>query len=548
MPFESTSHEPAPNTKMALLDALCDAGLIPPEEKPTLAELLLKSGAPLDQALSRLGLVTEEALADFYAAHFDMPRWDNDQERPAPDLAIKTNKRFLEKNRIVPIAIEHDVVTALLVDPCDQAGIAGLSFALNARIAPAIVTATQFERMFAALDSEGSSTGAAADISSVSDDAAKLKDLASAEPAVRLVNRLITDASEARASDIHIEPKEREVHIRRRVDGVLAACETLTRAQGLSAVSRLKILANLDIAERRRPQDGRLSFSVAGRPLDMRVSTTPTIHGESVVIRLLEKPVAALGLDALGFAPSQATILKRLIAQPNGILIVTGPTGSGKTTTLYALLEMLAKRELKILTIEDPVEFRIDGVSQTQVNSAIGLNFANAMRSFLRHDPDVIMVGEMRDLETARTAAQAALTGHLVLSTLHTNDAPSAITRLIDMGLDDYLIGSTLLGVVAQRLVRRVCTLCRGDIATKQDCLACQGSSYATRLAVSEVLELSDRLKADLRKGVTASQLKEIAMQDGFAPMSEDGAAKIRAGIIDEAELERVLGHERSTN
>lgn len=538
-----SASEPNAQNCAPMIDALCAAGLIAGEEKANLSEILAKSGATLDQALSRLGLVTEDALADFYAGHFQLPRWKGSPAPPDRTLLAKTNRRFLEARRIVPVARNEASVTVLVVDPSDAEGIRGLAFALDAEISPAVVTASEFDRLMSSLAPTGEEKQAAPDIAKIGDDAAALKDLGSAEPAIRLVNRLVSDAWRARASDIHIEPKERDVHVRRRIDGVLALSETLSRAQGLSAVSRLKILAGLDIAERRRPQDGRLSFPVGGRPVDMRVSTAPTIYGESVVIRLLEKPVAAAGLEALGFPPSRALLLNSLISQPNGILLVTGPTGSGKTTTLYALLEMLAKRDLKILTIEDPVEYRIDGVSQTQVNPAIGLDFAGAMRSFLRHDPDVIMVGEMRDLETARAAVQAALTGHLVLSTLHTNDAPSAITRLLDMGLEDYLVGSTLLGVLAQRLVRRLCPACRNEPARRQACAECEHAGYKGRLAVAEVLTIDDAVKTTLRAGVTASELRTFALTRGFVPMTEDGDAKVRAGLTDAGELARVLGH-----
>lgn len=532
---------------LSVLRELTVAGIIEARDEPAVADAIRKTGARTDQALAQLGLVTEEKLAEFFAKRFNAPRLQNVITK-LPDNSLRCmNKKFFQQQRVMPIAEHNGVVKAAIVDPTDETGIRGLSFALDAEVEPVIVTASEFDRLISGLEtSEGvNQNDEAIDVASAANDALKLKDLASAEPAVRLVNRLIVDASRARASDIHIEPKERDVHIRQRIDGVLTTAETLTRAQGLSAMSRLKILAGLDIAERRRPQDGRLSFPVAGRPVDLRVSTTPTIHGESAVIRLLEKPVAALGLDALGFAPSQAAILKRLIGQPNGILLITGPTGSGKTTTLYALLEMLARRELKILTIEDPVEYRIDGVSQTQVNPAIGLNFANAMRSFLRHDPDVIMVGEMRDLETARTAVQAALTGHLVLSTLHTNDAPSAITRLLDMRLDDYLVGSTLLGVVAQRLARRSCDAC-DELTTSGVCERCRGSGYAGRLAISETLEITESMKPHLRAGVTASEVKNAAVKQGFQEMSADGQAKLRAGLTDEAELARVLGEARA--
>jgi general secretion pathway protein E len=548
MPFDLRNNDGSERERTDLLDALCASGLVAQSDKRNLEDILSKSGAPIDQALSRLGLVAEDALADFYAKHFNLPRWTGNISSPFEDPTRRLNKRFLERHRIIPVARDGRAMIAMVVDPTDRTGLEGLAFALGGAVFAQIATASEFERLFASLFSEAQPPAGASDSETVGDDAAKLKDLASAEPAVRLVNRLIVDAANARASDIHMEPKERSVDVRRRIDGVLATIETLSKARGVTAVSRLKILAGLDIAERRRPQDGRLSFPVAGRPVDMRVSTTPTIHGESVVIRLLEKPGAALSLDALGFEPSKACALKRMVSEPNGMLLITGPTGSGKTTTLYALLEMLAKRELKILTIEDPVEYRVGGVSQTQVNPAIGLDFANAMRSFLRHDPDVIMVGEMRDLETARTAVQAALTGHLVLSTLHTNDAPSAITRLLDMGVEDYLLNATLLGVVAQRLVRRLCSACRGHQPEQASCAACQGVGYAGRMAVSEVLELTDAVKTDLRKGVTAAQLRRMATKTGFEPMLADGEAKVRAALTDECELIRVLGHDRNAS
>ncbi|MEO1137556.1 MAG: ATPase, T2SS/T4P/T4SS family, partial [Pseudomonadota bacterium] len=352
MPFETVYRQDRAPSTQVLLDELADAGLIAQSDKPGLAELLSKTDASVDQALAQLGLVSEEALANFYAAKFDVSRLRHVVTSIPDELVRRTNKDFLDRHRILPIARDEKIIKAVMVDPSDETAIRGLSFALDANVKPAIVTASEFERLVGMLDneSEKSKSNQTADGFSVADDASKLKDLASAEPAVRLVNRLIVDASRARASDIHIESKERDVVVRRRIDGVLTTSEKLSRAQGLTAISRLKILARLDIAERRRPQDGRIAFPIAGRPVDMRVSTTPTIHGESVVIRLLEKPAAARGLDALGFPPSNADALKRLIAQPNGILLITGPTGSGKTTTLYALLEMLAKRALKILT------------------------------------------------------------------------------------------------------------------------------------------------------------------------------------------------------
>lgn len=541
MPYEAADKRANHRCISSILEALQQRGLLSAAQCDHVSELCGKTGAALDEVLSKLGFVAEETLADFYSEYFEIPRY---RGKPSPnkELLAQFNVHFLERRRILPLQHADGAVSSIIVDPLNHEGVKGLAFSLEAPITPLIATASEFDRLAADCLQSARPQSDSSDEMAFDSDSVKLKDLASAEPTVRLVNRLIVEASRQRASDIHIEPKERGVEIRFRIDGVLHTQESLTNAQGLSVVSRLKILAGLDIAERRRPQDGRFSFAVAGRSIDLRLSTTPTIFGESLVVRLLEKASVALDLPALGFSDEAATALRRLIVQPNGIVLVTGPTGSGKTTTLYALLEMLARNERKILTIEDPVEYQIDGVSQTQVNPAIGLDFANAMRSFLRHDPDVIMVGEMRDLETVRTAVQASLTGHLVLSTLHTNDAPSAITRLLDMGVEDYLVASTLHGVVAQRLVRRLCPTCHGDVAAKATCEACHQTGYLGRGAVSEILLVDDPLKAAVRKGVTSSTLKKIAAEQGFQSMSADAAVKIECGVTDKTETERTLG------
>ncbi|MGE0410040.1 MAG: GspE/PulE family protein [Amphiplicatus sp.] len=487
--------------------------------------------------------MSEDDLANFVAEFFELERMIEPARLLDEGLARSMMTPFMLRHRVSPLRKRGGDVVVALVDPTDDAGLNGCRFALRMPIIPVVVTASEVEdilrRLSPSVDAEEESEPLL-----VEDDADRLRDLASAEPAVRFCNRLISSASKSRVSDIHIEPTERGFTVRFRIDGVLLEEETLSTKQGLSAISRLKILSNLDIAERRRPQDGRFSFPVAGRSIDLRISTAPNIHGEGVVLRLLQRSDAAFDLEALGFAPEAARALRRLSDRPNGILLLTGPTGSGKTTTLYALLQRLARREIKILTIEDPVEYRIDGVSQTQVNSAIGLTFAAALRSFLRHDPDIIMVGEMRDLETARTAVQAALTGHLVLSTLHTNDAPSAITRLIDMGVEDYLVASTLIGVVGQRLVRKICNACREKLMRGIEdapCAVCNGSGYYGRIAISETLEIDDMLRAAIKTGATTGELAAAARTCGFIEMRDEGRAKVAAGVTTEAELARVV-------
>ena len=381
----------------------------------------------------------------------------------------------------------------------------------------------------------------------VSSDIDHLKDMASAKPIVRYVNRMITEASNARASDIHIEPTADETQVRLRIDGRLRDFDTIPAGQGLSVVSRLKILSDIDIAEQRRPQDGRMSFAVGGHTIDLRLSTAPTVNGESLAIRLLDQSQTSFSLGQLGFYEETSGELQKWIAAaPNGIILVTGPTGSGKTTTLYALLKLLATGDRKILTIEDPVEYQLSGVNQSQVSPAIGVTFATALRSFLRHDPDIIMVGEMRDAETARIAIRAAMTGHLVLSTLHTNDAASAVTRLLEMGVEDYLVASTLLGVVGQRLVRKTCSMCKKSGAPKppkmETCSQCNDTGFYGRLVLSETLTIDEPVRQAIKRGATAHSIRQAAMTQGFQSLLDDGRAKIADGLTTTDEVTHAAG------
>lgn len=550
--FISGADAEAADDRPALLAGLESAGLLSDADASHLLTILKESDEALDQIICKLGLATEDAIADAYAQLYSLPRFNDDGAKAtkaaAPPRALMNalNKRFMFSRRIVPLFVEEDAVTAAVVDPSDLEAIKGLGFASERKVRLVVVTASQFDRLFATAFPE---TGdALADLGSVdaSADVSHLKDMASAEPVVRYVNRMIAEASRQRASDIHIEPMARQTLIRLRIDGVLTDFDTLANAQALSIISRLKILAELDIAEQRRPQDGRMSFPIGGRVVDLRLSTAPTVNGESMVARLLDQSRAPLDLAGLGFSESVQRRLLEWIGAPNGIVLLTGPTGSGKTTTLYALLRLLATGERKILTIEDPVEYKLAGVNQSQVNKAVGLTFANALRSFLRHDPDVIMVGEMRDAETARIAMRAAMTGHLVLSTLHTNDAPSAVTRLLDMGVEDYLVASTLLGVVGQRLVRRRCAQCpqapAGDDAASSDCPKCSGSGYCGRIVIAEVMPVDQRLRAAIKSGVASADLNEVARRDGFVSMLEDGRRKAEDGLVSLADVNRVVG------
>jgi general secretion pathway protein E len=354
-------------------------------------------------------------------------------------------------------------------------------------------------------------------------------------PIIRMLNALLTQAARDGASDIHIEPYERHSSVRFRVDGSLRDVVNPNRALHAALISRLKIMADLDIAEKRLPQDGRISLRIGTRAVDVRVSTLPSAHGERAVLRLLDKSGERIDLEAVGMQGNVLSRFEHLIAQPHGIILVTGPTGSGKSTTLYAALERLDPRSQNIMTVEDPIEYELPGVGQTQVNPKIDLNFAKALRAILRQDPDVIMIGEIRDFETAQIAIQASLTGHLVLATLHTNDAASAVTRLTDMGIEPFLLSSSLLGVLAQRLVRKVCKLCNGT-----GCTACGKTGYQGRTGVFELLATNDDIRAQIHHQAPEAELRAAALQGGMTLMREDGERLVQSGVTSREELVRV--------
>ena len=354
-------------------------------------------------------------------------------------------------------------------------------------------------------------------------------------PIIRMLNALLTQAARDGASDIHIEPYERHSSVRFRVDGTLREVVQPTRALHAALISRLKIMADLDISEKRLPQDGRISLRIGTRAVDVRVSTLPSAHGERAVLRLLDKSGAKLTLEAVGMQGEVLDQLQNLINQPHGIILVTGPTGSGKTTTLYAALSRLDASTSNIMTVEDPIEYELPGVGQTQVNAKIDLTFAKALRAILRQDPDVIMIGEIRDFETAQIAIQASLTGHLVLATLHTNDAASAVNRLIDMGVEPFLLSSTLLGVLAQRLVRKLCPVCQGA-----NCAACNQMGYQGRTGIFELLVTNDAIQAQIHNRASEADIRAAARNAGMALMREDGERLVQAGITSREELLRV--------
>jgi general secretion pathway protein E len=545
------------------LDALVlGKGLAPAETLARAQIVQEETGERLDAVLTRLGLVSEQALAEAIADATGLPMaaaQDYPIERPAVgDISA----RFLRDAKAAPIRVGDDWVEVAFVNPLDPWPRQALAFALGRDVRPLVARAGDLEaaldRLYPEADAEHDLEDGEADEA----DLERLKDLSSDAPVVRAVNSLIARAAEARASDIHVEPSEDLLKVRLRIDGALRDEEPLPGALKAAFVSRVKVMAGLNIAERRLPQDGRLRLAVRGHEIDLRVATTPTMHGEAVVLRLLDRSNLSLDFASLGFDRATLDRFKPVLHRPHGIVLVTGPTGSGKTTTLYASLSELNAPERKILTIEDPVEYRLAGINQIQVNPQIGLTFATALRSFLRQDPDVMMVGEIRDLETAQVAVQAALTGHTILSTVHTNSAASTITRLVDMGVEPFLIASTLNGVLGQRLVRRLCPACRqphdpGDEARALfaeglgeqilhlyrpvGCDACGHSGYRGRLALLELLILDETLG---RMVVARADERDLEAAAALRTMQQDGLAKAAAGLTT---LEEVLRVTRET-
>ena len=518
----------------------------------------------LNMLLPKLGLVSERDVAEALAQLLDLPLAS---EGDYPDLPLhgeRVSANFLKEARILPLADTPDGLAVAMADPLDRYTIGAMQLFAGKPVLPWIGVPADIEaaleRMFGRSGTIGEivqAAGAEGDLGA-EDDVQRLRDLASEAPVVRIVNRMITRAVEQRASDIHIEPLEQNLRLRYRIDGVLREIEPPPVQLRAAIISRIKIMARLNIAERRLPQDGRIKLAVRGKDIDLRVATIPTMYGEAVVLRVLDRGSVALDFDSLGFTADALIAYREGLNRPNGIILVTGPTGSGKTTTLYTSLIELNTPDRKVLAVEDPIEYQLDGVNQVQIKPQIGLSFAHVLRSMLRHDPDVIMVGEIRDLETAQIAIQAALTGHLVLSTLHTNNAASTLTRLLDMGVDDYLLTSTMNAIVAQRLVRRLCHECREPYRPLPEVLAqlgleaqpdarlwrptgcarCNGTGYFGRISINEVLTLTDAIRRQILHHAEATELHRVALASGMRPMFQDGIAKALAGV---STLEEVL-------
>ena len=457
-----------------------------------------------------------------------------------PDLS----PQFLKARGLLPVSTSNNRLWLAMVDPMDKGALRGVSFATGYDIKPCVISVTDwrdaFNRLYGRSDTgDGASTGKSGFKAGWADDATRLKDMASEAPVIRRVEQLLTKAVDMKASDIHVEPAPNQTRVRFRVDGQILPPRPESPELAALIASRVKVMCDMDVADRRRPQDGRTSTAVRGCPIDLRVSTVPTVYGESLAIRLLDRSASLLDMETLGFSEHDLGLITNILDKPKGIFLVTGPTGSGKTTTLYAGLNRLRRVARKILTVEDPIEYFFDDVNQVQVNDAAGVTFSSALRSFLRQDPDIMMVGEIRDGETARIAVQAALTGHLVLSTLHTNDAVSAIARLKDMGIEDYLIAATLSGVTAQRLVRRLCPDCRKPVKNAQPkhyrmagCKTCEGDGFRGRTLISEGFRCSSDIATLIRDDAGDEQIFAAVLSQGMTPMLEDGLAKAAQGLV----------------
>src|SRR5215468_3640356 len=520
----------------------------------------------IGDVLIGMGAVSRQDVLAALALQLKLPFIFREEMPSTLPILKNLSPKYLRQYTICPVAVEGSTVTIATADPTNPLVVDELRQQLRLQVklcvAPSTAILEAIERTYGASTAlqkivEGMAPG---DEPEGEEDVSQLRDMAFEAPVVRLVNLLIEEAVNSEASDIHIEPSEDNLRVRYRIDGILYDLEAPPRRLQAAVTSRIKLMAELNIAERRLPQDGRIRMTLNGRRVDIRVSSVPTIHGESIVMRLLDRSSVFMPFDKLGFSPKTSGIFDRLINQPNKIVLVTGPTGSGKTTTLYAALDKINATEKKIITIEDPVEYQLKGVNQIAVRPKIGLTFSSGLRHIVRQDPDVIMVGEIRDLETAEIAVHAALTGHLVFSTLHTNDAPGAITRLQDMGVEPYLLASVLSGVLAQRLVRRICQSCRVphvldpadllaigvsdshgvELYRGEGCDACRKTGYKGRVGIYELFVISEEIRSLILRKAPTSEIRRTAMDRGMLTLREDGWAKARAGLTTVEEILRV--------
>jgi general secretion pathway protein E len=564
---------PPRHPRRRLGQILVDAGTISAKTLEAGLARAQKTGERIGEALVAMGAVTRHDVLAGLALQSGLPFLFREEIPSALPIVKNLSPKYLSQYTVCPVAVEGSTVTLAIADPTNPLVLDDLRQTLGPEVKLCVAAPGAIHEAIERTYGNGASTALQKIVETIGDtegdgdepeDVTFLRDLAFEAPVVRLVNLLIEEALKADASDIHIEPFEDTLRIRYRVDGILYDQEAPPRHLQAALSSRIKLMAEMNIAERRLPQDGRVRVMLDSRRVDIRVSTIPTLHGESIVMRLLDRSAVFLPFDRLGFGPATAQAFGRLIQRPHGILLVTGPTGSGKTTTLYAALDKLNAPNRKIITVEDPVEYQLKVINQIPVRPKIGLTFAKGLRHIVRQDPDVVMVGEIRDLETAEIAIQAALTGHLVLSTLHTNDAPSAVTRLQDMGAEPYLVSSVLEGVLAQRLVRRICSQCTVpcdpdpaellalgiseppsvNLYRGAGCGACRGTGYRGRTGLYELFTIDEELRGLIMKTAPAGELRRHAIAKGMVTLREDGWARACEGLTTIEEILRVTQEE----
>ncbi len=553
---------------MGIAEVLLEKGLVTPDHISEATDLRAKEGTRLDRALVQLGCIGEEELLNVMSEQLSVPMVDLSEMEIDKETLQSLPPKLVHRKGIIPVKRNNGTLTVATSDPFDLYAFDEIRMLTGLEIEPALAPEEDIQKVIKAHFGVGGETldemMSTDDLEVVSDGSEENEDLlemAQEASVVKLVNEVFLEAVNERASDIHIEPYEKGLSIRYRIDGVLhdaSVPPSVSRFQA-AIISRIKIMANLNIAEKRLPQDGRIKLSAGGRQIDVRVSVIPMLFGEGIVMRLLDKSKVLFTLPELGMAEDTFATFEDLIARPHGIVLVTGPTGSGKTTTLYAALQAIVSSEIKVLTVEDPVEYHLDGVNQIQVHPQIGMSFARGLRAILRHDPDVVMIGEIRDIETAEAAIQAALTGHLVFSTLHTNDAASAATRLLDMGVEPFLVTSTMAAAMAQRLVRTICDGCKepyepdleklpadfpelepGQVLYRGGgCRRCRGTGYRGRSGLFELLVANDGVREKIMGHSHASEVVEAARADGLRLIREDGWLKVLEGVTTPEEVIR---------
>lgn len=559
--------------KRPLGDILVSDGIITQAELDCALSEQKSKHTKLGETLVALGIITEEQVTQARAIQLDVAYVNIQEAEFDPELISMVPQSIARTYKLIPVRRDLDRITLAMANPMDIEAIDLVQFETKCRVEIALGTewrilesinrqygresSDDLEQFMEEAASSVDFTQTASE--EIGEDIDAVKRQSHTAPIVRMVNLILTQAVRKKASDIHIEPRKDRVDVRYRVDGELHLAPSIPKSLQSGVASRIKIMSELDIAERRMPQDGRISVKIDGKKIDLRVSTSPSQYGERVVLRVLRRSDGLIPLEQLGFTPRDMTLFRTLIARPYGIILVTGPTGSGKTTTLYAALNMLKNERINIMTVEDPIEYELEGINQTNVHSKIGLTFATQLRSILRQDPDIVLVGEVRDTETADVAFRAALTGHLVFSTLHANDAPSSVARLVDMGVEPFLVSSAIIGVTAQRLVRKLCPDCKEAYAPDEriklilgldardgielyramGCEVCGGTGYKGRTSITEMMVMTDEIQRLAISGATATEIRTAAVNSGMVSMRMDGMNKVMEGITTFEEVER---------